>query len=116
MELKIESYTKPYINKTDHHLYIAPSPKLQNIVAHYTITFQNHELEIPEHSVLNLIPDVSGCFVFKFFDKLSIKVWGPTTKVVTVDNDLNTFPCRVFFLFLTGGQKKILCRKVQNIL
>ncbi len=47
MELKIESYTKPYINKTDHHLYIAPSPKLQNIVAHYTITFQNHELEIP---------------------------------------------------------------------
>ena len=54
MELKIESYTKPYINKTDHHLYIAPSPKLQNIVAHYTITFQNHELEIPEHSALFL--------------------------------------------------------------
>ena len=116
MELKIESYTKPYINKTDHHLYIAPSPKLQNIVAHYTITFQNHELEIPEHSVLNLIPDVSGCFVFKFFDKLSIKVWGPTTKVVTVDNDLNTFPCRFFIECLPGGLYQVLGINVHSIL
>lgn len=116
MNFKIESYTKDYINKTNHHLYIAPAKELEKIVAHYTITFQNHQFDIPEHSVLNLIPDVSGCFVFKFYDKLSIKVWGPTTKVVTVDNDLNTFPCRFFIEFLPGGLYQVLGFNVHDIL
>lgn len=116
MEYKIESYTKEYINKTAHHLYIAPFEPLKKIVAHYTITFQNHEDIILENSVLNLIPDVSGCFVFKFHEKLSIKVWGPTTKVVTVDNDLNTFPCRFFVEFLPGGLYQVLGIPIHDIL
>jgi AraC-like DNA-binding protein len=116
MNYNIESYTGPYIQKTNNHLYIAPSPSLKSIVAHYTITFSNKQNTIPEGSVLNLIPDVSGCFVFKFFDQLSIKVWGPTTKVVTVPNDLNTFPCRFFVEFLPGGLYRILGQSVGQLL
>lgn len=116
MEFQVESYTQDYIQKTNHHLYIAPVDELKKVVAHYTITFQNHEHIIKEGSVLNLIPDVSGCFVFKFFDKASITVWGPTTKVVTVDNDLNTFPCRFFIEFLPTGLYQVLGIPVHDIL
>lgn len=108
MELNVESYTGSYIRKTHNHLYIAPSQALKSVVAHYTITFPNPQYPIPANSVLNLIPDVSGCFVFKFYKYLSIKVWGPTTKVVTVNNDLNTFPCRFFIEFLPTGLFQVL--------
>ncbi|MEG0276711.1 MAG: helix-turn-helix domain-containing protein [Coprobacillus sp.] len=104
----VESYTKEYINKTNSHLYIKPIKELEKIVAHYTITFPNEDNDIKEGSVLNLVPDVSGCFVFKFFDQLSIKVWGPTTEVVTVKNDLNIADCRFFVEFLPGGLYRIL--------
>lgn len=116
MEFQVNSYTGPYINKTDHHLYIAPKKGLEKIVGHYTITFSNLNKQIPDESVLHLIPDVSGCFVFKFFDKLSIKVWGPTTEVVTVDNDLNTYPCRFFVEFLPGGLYQVLGIDVHQLL
>lgn len=116
MNFNVESYTGAYIQKTHNHLYIAPSDELKDIVAHYTITFSNHDIEIPEGSVLNLIPDVSGCFVFKFFDQLSVKVWGPTTKVVTLPNDLNTFPCRFFVEFLPGGLHRVLGKSVNEML
>ncbi|MEG0367188.1 MAG: DUF6597 domain-containing transcriptional factor, partial [Coprobacillus sp.] len=116
MDLKIESYTKEYLNKTSHHLYIAPSEELKRIVAHYTITFPNPTVAIKDKSVLNLIPDVSGCFVFHFFDKLSITVWGPTTKMVTVNNDLNTAKCRFFVEFLPGGLYQILGIDMNTIL
>lgn len=108
MEFQVNTYTGDYIRKTRNHLYIAPSQELKSVVAHYTITFQNPQYPIPSGRVLNLIPDVSGCFVFKFHNHLSIKVWGPTTKVVTVHNDLNTFPCRFFVEFLPTGLSRIL--------
>lgn len=108
MEFQVTTYTGDYIRKTRNHLYIAPSQELKSVVAHYTITFQNPQYPIPSGRVLNLIPDVSGCFVFKFHNHLSIKVWGPTTKVVTVHNDLNTFPCRFFVEFLPTGLSRIL--------
>ena len=116
LEFQVETYTGKYIQKTNNHLYIAPSEALKDIVAHYTITFQNQEHSIDENQVLHLIPDVSGCFVFKFYDPLSIKVWGPTTKIVTVKNDLNTFPCRFFVEFLPGGLYQVLGQSIDSLL
>lgn len=116
MNFKVESYKGKYINKTKSHLYIAPAKGLEKIVAHYTITFPNKDNDIKEGSVLNLIPDVSGCFVVKFFDKLSIKVWGPTTEVVTVNNDLNIADCRFFVEFLPGGLYQVLGKSLDKML
>lgn len=116
MNFDIDSYTGEYLNKTHNHLYIAPSQSLEKVVAHYTITFQNPQYPIDEGRVLNLIPDVSGCFVFKFYDQLSIKVWGPTTKVVTVPNDLNTFPCRFFVEFLPTGLYQVFGFNIHEML
>lgn len=116
MKFAIESYTGNYINKTKNHLYIAPSEELKGVVAHYTITFPNQDVDIPKGSVLNLIPDMSGCFVVKFFDKLSIMVWGPTTKVVTVANDLKTANCRFFVEFLPTGLYQVLGMNVHTLL
>lgn len=115
-EFNIESYTGEFIQRSDHHLYIAPSEKLKDIVAHYTITFVNLNKEIKPNSVLHLIPDVSGCLVFQFDEPLFLKVWGPTTKVVTVNNDLNTHPCRFFVEFLPGGLYQILGKPIQSLL
>lgn len=108
MEFKIESYTGDILNKTNNHLYITPCKELRRVVAHYTITFQNPEHSIPDESVLNLIPDVSGCFVFRFLEKFIISVWGPTTKVVTVKNDLNQVGCKFFVEFHPGGLYQVL--------
>ncbi|MEG0661171.1 MAG: helix-turn-helix transcriptional regulator [Anaerorhabdus sp.] len=108
MEFKIESYTGNILNKTKNHLYIEPCKELKHVVAHYTITFQNSENPISEGSVLNLIPDVSGCFVFRFLDEFIVSVWGPTTKVVTVKNDLNLVGSKFFVEFLPGGLYQVL--------
>ncbi len=108
MEFKIESYTGDILNKTNNHLYIKPCKELRRVVAHYTITFQNPEHSIPDESVLNLIPDVSGCFVFRFLEKFIISVWGPTTKIVTVKNDLNLVGCKFFVEFHPGGLYQVL--------
>ena len=116
MDLTIDTYKGEYIRKADHHLYIAPREELKDIVAHYTITFPNEDIVIPDNSVLNLIPDVSGCFVFHFFDKLSITIWGPTTKVVVVNNDLNIARCRFFVEFLPGGLYQVLGVSMKDIL
>ena len=116
LEFQVETYTGKYIQKTNNHLYIAPSEALKDIVAHYTITFQNPNHSIGENQVLHLIPDVSGCFFFKFYDPLSIMVWGPTTKIVTVKNDLNTFPCRFFVEFLPGGLYQVLGQSIDSLL
>ena len=115
MKFKVETYTKEFTKKSNNHLYIAPPEALKRVVAHYTITFTNPDVEIPQNSVLHLIPDVSGCFVFHFFDDVSITVWGPTTKVVTVDNDLSHAPCRFFVEFLPAGLYQILGMDMKNI-
>lgn len=114
--MNILTYTKNNITKTNHHLYIAPCPELKNVVAHYTITFPNPSAPIPANSVLHLIPDVSGCFVFEFEETLSITVWGATTQVVTVVNDLNQVPCRFFVEFLPAGLYQILGEDMASLL
>lgn len=116
MKFEVNSYTKSYIKKADNHLYIAPIKELETVVAHYTITFKNHEKVIAKDSVLHLIPDLSGCFVITFEPTLYIKVWGPTTKVVTVSNDLNEHDCRFFVEFLPAGLYQVMGGKMQDIL
>ena len=37
--MKNFDYKGSYINKTNHHIYIAPTEELKDIIAHYTITF-----------------------------------------------------------------------------
>lgn len=114
MSFDVDSYTREYINKTKHHLYILPAAPLRRAIAHYTITFPDYQLPVSNESTLQLIPDVSGCFVFDF-PKSRIKVWGPTTKVVSVANDLNTYPCRFFVEFLPGGLYQIFGRSIREM-
>lgn len=116
MELNVDSYTKSYIKKAQNHLYIAPAIELNNVVAHYTITFNNLATTIDKNSVLHLIPDLSGCFVISFHPTIHIKVWGPTTKVVTVKNDLNEYPCRFFVEFLPTGLYQVLGGNMKPLL
>lgn len=116
MILDVTSYTKEYIDKRSNHLYIAPADSLKETVAHYTITFLNENETIPEGSFLHLVPDVSGCFVIVFEPQLYIKVWGPTTKIVSVPNDLNDVPCRFFVEFLPGGLYQVLGVSVKELL
>ena len=35
--MKNFDYKGSYINKTDHHIYIAPSEELKDIIAHYKV-------------------------------------------------------------------------------
>ena len=35
--MKNFDYKGSYINKTNHHIYIAPTEELKDIIAHYTI-------------------------------------------------------------------------------
>lgn len=116
MKLNVDSYTKKYIRKANNHLYIAPAKELEHVVAHYTITFSNPHTTIEEHSVLHLIPDLSGCFVITFDPTIQVKVWGPTTKVVTVKNDLNVYPCRFFIEFLPAGLYQVLGGNMKPLL
>lgn len=44
--MKNFDYKGSYINKTNHHIYIAPTEELKDIIAHYTITFPS---EFPPH-------------------------------------------------------------------
>lgn len=50
--MKNFDYKGSYINKTDHHIYIAPSEELKDIIAHYTITFPS---EVPASSKLFIL-------------------------------------------------------------
>lgn len=73
---------------------------LRQYIAHYTIS-------IPDTSIkekLTLIPDASGCMIFKF-DKKGIEsaFWGATTKTTIVKNDIENVLFRVFVEFRPGG-------------
>ena len=90
--MKNFDYKGSYINKTDHHIYIAPSEELKDIIAHYTITFPS---EVPASSKLfHIIPDASGCFIFQGRSRRDF--WGPMSEIVVLENDLQKAPARFF--------------------
>lgn len=93
--------------------YILPHPLLRPYIAHYTLT-------LPGRSGLarrlTLLPDASGCMVFKLGEKgIESRYWGPTTRAAVVENDLEG--CVRFFVeffpggafFLTGIPQAQLC-------
>ena len=80
--------------------YILPHPLLRPFIAHYTLTLPGRSGLAPR---LTLLPDASGCMVFKLGkDGVESRYWGPTTRAVVVENDLEG--CVRFFVeFLPGG-------------
>ena len=87
--------------RTQNQIYIAPSQALRGYVAHYTISFANNTI-LPD--TLTLIPDASGCLIFTYDgSSFTSKLWGATTKIFVVKNDVNDCPMRLFIEFLPGG-------------
>ena len=80
MQMIIEP--KRFLHKTSSHLYVQPHPFLKKAVAHYTIL---QESAYTGQETLLLVPDISGCIVFKVKkNTIDAQYWGPTTKLVEV--------------------------------
>ena len=87
-------------------LYVMPAERLRPFVAHYTLALFGNP---PKTDTLELIPDAGGCLIYTKYDDGSdeVKIWGPTTKKVTVPNNNHTFPVRVFIEFHPTGLYKL---------
>lgn len=84
------------------HIYLRPHPALRPFVAHYTLLLPSPGL--PAGGTLDIIPDASGCLVFTLFpDRLEGRMFGPSTKMVTVVADYANYPLRFFVEFKPGG-------------
>lgn len=92
------NYSGEYINKTNHHIYIAPTKELHDIIAHYTITFPNEISSSSEK--YHILPDASGCFIFQGNKRY---FWGAMSEIVVLENDLQKAPHRFFIEFKAGG-------------
>ena len=85
------------------HLYLRPHPALRPFVAHYTLCLSAPVPPPPAPGMLTLIPDASGCLVFTLGEGLlDARAYGPTTRTVTVANDLGSGPPRFFVEFQIG--------------
>ncbi|MBU3130188.1 helix-turn-helix domain-containing protein [Clostridium tagluense] len=101
MILKFKRSSRYAIKYTENQIYIKPHELLKPYISHYTVSF-------PDNSVvsdrLTLVPDASGCLVFKFDENaVDSLLWGATTKNVVVKNDVNDCPMRLFIEFLPSG-------------
>ena len=86
------------------HLYLRPHSALRPFVAHYTLCLSAPVPPPPAPGTLTLIPDASGCLVFTLGEGLlDARAYGPTTRTVTVANDLRSGPPRFFVEFQPGG-------------
>lgn len=84
------------------HIYLLPHPVLRPFVAHYTLCIPGPGLS--SEGTLDLIPDASGCLVFSLLPGgLEGRMYGPSTKVVTVRADFGVSPFRFFVEFKPGG-------------
>lgn len=90
------------IGRTPNHIYLRPHRLLRPYVAHYTIWTAS--VGQPPAGPLTLVPDASGCIVLHLDDsKIGGKLWGATTRAVTVSGNKGGAPVRVFIEFLFGG-------------
>ncbi|WP_052446587.1 helix-turn-helix transcriptional regulator [Candidatus Soleaferrea massiliensis] len=94
-----------------HHdesrLFFLPHPALRSCIAHYTLSLAAYGNDAPD--TLSLIPDASGCLIFTPYPgRLESVFWGPTTKIVVVDNGPDEPPVRIFVEFLPGGAHRLL--------
>lgn len=97
IKMKVKDYRGAYIEKKCNHMYIAPAEELKDMIAHYTITYPEDELEC---DVYHIVPDASGCLIFKDGE---LDYWGAMSEVVLQKNDLNEEKERFFVEFLPGG-------------
>lgn len=97
------TYNAPAYRRTSTHIYLLPHPALQGMVAHYTVCLASPEGS--EHGeLLTLVPDASGCLVFDLSPTgLSGRLYGPSTRLTTVHNDLGLCPFRFFVECPPGG-------------
>lgn len=107
--MKEFNYTGEYISRTNHHIYIAPAKELEDIIAHYTITYPN---ELPSLSKeYHIIPDASGCFIFQEDRRY---FWGPMSEIVILENDLQYAPERFFIEFKPTGLFQVSGKKQKD--
>lgn len=89
------------VGRTPNHIYLRPHPLLGPYVAHYTVWTADSASQIRQ---LTLVPDASGCIVLHHWgDHLDGRLWGPTTRVVTVGAGPEGASVRIFVEFLPGG-------------
>lgn len=91
--------------RTPTHIYLRPHPSLSAYVAHYTLCLGSGTASETPLGALSLLPDAAGCLVFSLGadGALSGRCYGPTTRMVTVTNDLGVHPLRFFVEFHPGG-------------
>lgn len=95
------------LNIKSGNYIIPPHPLLQKYIAHYTIS--TPRIKPSSLKEFTLIPDASGCMIFTFDgNQVLQQFWGPTTKTVTVENDDQEIPLRVFVEFLPCGAYQLL--------
>lgn len=93
------------LKQTDNYIYIMPHPLISLYIAHYTLSFpSSHKTaKIETGEDITLIPDASGCLIYTWEEgRLTSSLWGPTTEIVTVTNDLDA-TVRFFIEFMPGG-------------
>lgn len=99
--IQIAVYSSRLLARKNCLLYYAPHAALRPYIAHYTFSAPESGAQ---GGALTLIPDASGCMVFTLRGHdLTCKIWGPTTRVVTVEDDAASPLRRVFVEFLPGG-------------
>lgn len=95
------------IKENPNNIYIVPHPLLSKYIAHYTLAFPNtNEMRACNENIsdITLIPDSSGCIIYTYENNdFSSRLWGATTKTVTVKNDINLKKIRFFIEFMPGG-------------
>lgn len=95
---------------SDGQLCLRAHPALRRCVAHYTLTWPAAHLfaqpSFVEPSILTLLPDVSGCFVFSLAPTgVRAVMWGATTRAAYVQRDRPDTPPRFFVEFQPGGAR-----------
>ena len=88
--------------------YFIPHPMLRRYISHYTITYSTTSNKYVDNLLsddLVIIPDGSGCMIYRFDSAGIYEIcWGPTSKPVKVTRNNSTDNVRMFFIeFLPGG-------------
>ena len=95
---------------TPERIYIRPHPALRRAVSHYTVFRPlGQEIKSGPPSLLNIIPDASGCLVLPLAEASFVpRLWGPTSRAVEVAGDSGRASSILFVEFRPGGANRLL--------